>query len=100
MAEHGADVYLVHAALPHDLLGFAAVLLGVFLIVQVVQQAGHPPDVRVLALAGQPGKVLHSGGRLQSVFLQGGGLGVFGQQFPRLLTGKFVHGKFLLGSDK
>lgn len=84
--------------LPHDLLGLAAVLLGVFFVVQVVEQAGGPPHFRVLA--GQAGKVLHSGRHLQGVPLQGGCLGVRGQQVPGLLFGQFVHGGFLLCQRK
>ena len=85
VAEHGADVQRVDALVLHDLPGLAAMFLGKLLIVQIVQQTGHPPDFRVLP--GETGKVFHGGSHRQSVLLKGGCLGVSRQQVPGIFFG-------------
>ena len=50
MAGGGADEPLLQPLLPHDLLGFDAVLVGVLLKVQVMEQAHHGPEVLLLAV--------------------------------------------------
>ena len=53
------DDGLIHPSCPHDLLGFDAVLVGVLLKVQVVEQAHDGPEFLLLPVTQLLGKPAH-----------------------------------------
>ena len=60
VAGSGADNAFVYAVLAHQLLRFYAVLFGIQLKIQVVQQAYYAPVFLLVCIAKLLGKVTHN----------------------------------------
>ena len=84
MTGHGMNIILVNAALPHNLLGLDAVLVGILLIIQIMQKAYNPPLLLILPVAA--GKTAHYAFDGQPMLHQRIALIVLPKQFPRILS--------------
>ena len=82
------DQALVDALFPQDLRLLRAVLVGILLKIQIVQDADGLPEVRLVGIAELDGKIPHDvahDARVQAVEFA---LIIFTQQVPRLLLGR------------
>ena len=81
------DQALVHALFAQDLRFLRAVLVGVLLKIQIVQDADGLPEICLVRIAKLHGKIPHHiayDARVQAVKFA---LVIFTQQVPRLLLG-------------
>jgi hypothetical protein len=88
VADDRMDKALVHAAFAQDLRLLRAVLVGILLKIQIVQDTDGLPEVRLIGIAKLGGKIPHHiahDTRVQAVEFT---LIIFAQQVPCLLSGR------------